>query len=101
MGMFAKRVHQQPSIFDHPSKAEQIRQQEKTERTRANRKRLNASRKANHGNQFAGGQNRKKGRKAPSKITMPVVELCLYNLTPIASLDDAKAVFSDGLVAAL
>jgi hypothetical protein len=68
MGMFAKRIQKKEQFVRNgasPIEPANVRQQEKTDRARANRKRLNAAKKGNKGNQMRGGQNRKKGRKAP------------------------------------
>jgi hypothetical protein len=68
MGMFAKRIQKKEQFVRNeasPIEPANVRQESKTDRARANRKRLNACRKGNRGNQFRGGQNKKKGRKAP------------------------------------
>ena len=65
MSMFAKPVQKKEKFVRNsttPLETANERQEAKTLRARANRKRLNASKKANHGNQFRGGQNRKKGQ---------------------------------------
>jgi hypothetical protein len=68
-----------------PTAQANIRQEAKTERARANRKRLNASRKANRGNQFRGGQNKKKVRKAPKP---QIVRRWNLQFVPLLVLDN-------------
>lgn len=63
MGMFAKRIqpkNQKRQNFRAEAVKGYSRQIAKTDRARANRKRLNAAKKANRGNQMRGGQNRRK-----------------------------------------
>jgi hypothetical protein len=81
MGMFAKRIQKKEQLVRNgaaPLETANVRQEAKTERARANRLRLNAAKKHNGGNQMRGGQNKKKGRKAPKwqgEVSRWVVEL--------------------------
>jgi hypothetical protein len=75
MGMFAKRIQQKEKLVRNgaqPLETANVRQEAKTERARANRLRLNAAKKHNGGNQMRGGQNKKKGRKAPIQIEIVI-----------------------------
>jgi hypothetical protein len=101
MGMFAKRIQKKEQLVRNgaqPLEQANVRQEAKTERARANRLRLNASRKRNAGNQFQGGQNRKKGRKAPKwqgEVSRWDVE---FIPVPVPSLDNETPVL-EGVMA--
>lgn len=92
MGMFAKRIQKKDQLIRNgaaPLEQANVRQEAQTERARANRKRRNAAKKGNKGNQFRGGQNKKKGRKAPK--WQKEVWRWTVELIPVHSSDEALA----------
>jgi hypothetical protein len=99
MGMFAKRIQKKEQLVRNgaqPLETANVRQEAKTERARANRLRLNAAKKHNGGNQMRGGQNKKKGRKAPMGVEVSrwVVE---FIPVPVPSLDNETPVMEGAL----